>query len=83
MGLAQVTLPGTVAVIKADLRRMSTASGGAFPGCSSLSEIALPPNLTEIGAHAFRKCTSLSKITLPPNLTEIVTKTFCWCTSLS
>ena len=37
----------------------------------SLSEITLPPNLTEIGECAFYGCMSLSEITLPPNLTEI------------
>ena len=38
-----------------------------FRECSSLSEITLPPNLTEIGKLTLGRCTSLREITLPPN----------------
>ena len=57
-GLAQVTLPATVAVIESG---EGGADGeGAFSECSSLSEIPLPlpADLTEIGPGAFyRRCT--------------------------
>ena len=64
-------------------RRAVVVGPSAFLGCTSLSEIALPPNLTEIGAAAFRKCTSLSEIALPPNLIEIGQYAFSDCTSLT
>ena len=38
----------------------------AFAGCSSLTEIALPPTLTAIGRYAVACYTSLNTITLPP-----------------
>ena len=72
-----------VTVPKGGFFRTTTMKRQAFAGCSSLAEIALPPNLTEIGEFAFQGCTSLSEITLPPNLTEIRASTFQWCTSLS
>ena len=36
-----------------------------------MSEIALPPALTEIEQHTFAGCTSLSEIRLPPTLADI------------
>ena len=56
---------------------------GRGPLSRSLSEIMLPPNLTEIERSAFNQCTSLSEIALPPNLTEIGDFAFRFCTSLS
>ena len=96
-GLAQVTLPASVTMIEAgdwvhfdeDDDEYDDEDGGggeergAFSGCLSLREIALPPNLTEIRNHAFHGCTSLSKITLPPNITKIGGSAFSRCTSLS
>ena len=52
---------------------------GAFSGCSSLSEIALPPNLTKIGGHAFQECTSLGDITLPAGPVDIGQNAFRDC----
>ena len=51
--------------------------------CAFLSEMTLPPNLTEIGHSALSGCTSLSEITLSPNLTEIGQHAFSECMSLS
>ena len=65
-GLAQVTLPATVAGIDSD--EVDDSYQGAFSGCTSLSEITLPPNLTKIGHFAFSGCASLIKITLPVGL---------------
>ena len=58
-------------------------AGSLLQGCTSLREITLPPNLTEIGRFAFSSCTSLSEIALPPNLTDIGGCAFSECTSLS
>ena len=48
-----------------------------------MSEITLPPKLTEIGENAFFECTSLADVTLPPNLTKIEDRAFFQCTSLT
>ena len=37
----------------------------AFDGCKSLTSIALPEGITEIGAYAFDGCAGLTSITLP------------------
>jgi hypothetical protein len=98
-GLAQVTLPATVVAIEAGAwvdfdedddeeedEEEDEDRGefrGAFSSCQSLSEIVLPPNLTEIGELAFCRCTSLTEIILPPNLTKVGLSAFDGCASLS
>ena len=54
----------------------------AFDSCSSLSEITLPPNLTEIETCTLYSCTSLTDITLPPNRTAIEWYAFWGCTDV-
>lgn len=34
---------------------------GAFEGCTSLTEVSLPPSMQEIGENAFKGCTGLTK----------------------
>ena len=50
----------------------------AFSGCSELTEIKLPPNLTTIGSYVFQSCKKLKKVTplLPDTLTSIGARTF-------
>ena len=47
---------------------------GAFAGCTQLTFITIPENITEIGANAFRGCTGLLSITIeattPPTIGE-------------
>ena len=90
-GLAQVTLPALVVVIEAggwvdvdedDIEEEDEDRGelrGAFSSCTSLSEITLPPNLTEIGKYVFYQCTSLSEITLPAGPVNIGRHAFAGC----
>ncbi|MBP3426364.1 MAG: leucine-rich repeat domain-containing protein, partial [Rikenellaceae bacterium] len=52
-------------------------------GCTSLTSITIPENVTEIGWSAFSGCTSLTSITIPENVTEIGMNTFEKCTSLT
>ena len=68
--LTTVLLPNTLMAI-------------AFNGCSSLTEIHLPDNLTSIGEGAFRGCSSLTGIHLPDNLTSIGRAAFSVCSSLT
>ena len=68
--LTTVLLPNTLMAI-------------AFNGCSSLTEIHLPDNLTSIGGAAFSVCSSLTEIHLPANLTLIEDQAFAYCSSLT
>ena len=68
--LTTVLLPNTLTAI-------------AFSGCSSLTEINLPANLTSIGESAFYDCSSLTEIHLPASLTWIGGYAFDQCTSLT
>ena len=61
---------------------VTSISGSAFPGCTSLTEIVIPDSVTSIGVFAFSGCTSLSKVDLPKTLTTIEAGTFRDCTSL-
>ena len=38
-------------------------------GCTSLTSITIPNNVTIIGSSAFEGCTSLTSITIPDNVT--------------
>ena len=68
--LTTVLLPNTLMAI-------------AFNGCSSLTEIHLPDNLTSIGESAFYDCSSLTEIHLPASLTSIGEYAFRGCSSLT
>ena len=68
--LTTVLLPNTLMAI-------------AFNGCSSLTEIHLPDNLTSIGESAFYDCSSLTEIHLPASLTSIGESAFRGCSSLT
>lgn len=62
---------------------VTSISGSAFSGCTSLKEIVIPDSVTSIGESAFSGCTSLSKVKLSNNLTKIEAETFSGCTSLT
>ena len=55
----------------------------AFYGCTSLTSIVIPDNVTTIGDFAFRNCTNLKSINLPDSLTSIGVDAFMGCTSLT
>ena len=61
---------------------VTSISGSAFSGCTSLTEIVIPDSVTSIGESAFSGCTSLSKVKLSNNLRIIQERTFSGCTSL-
>ena len=57
--------------------------GYAFYGCSSLTSLTLPSNVTKIGESAFEGCSSLTSLTLPSSVTEIGRSAFKGCSSLT
>ena len=60
-------------------------SGSVFEGCSSLTSIDIPANVTEIREGTFLNCTNLSSINIPADskLTTLGKAVFKGCTSLS
>ena len=60
--------------------KVKKIGGGAFIGCTKLTEIDLK-NVTKVGGDAFAGCTGLTKINLE-NVTEIGDWAFEDCTSL-
>ena len=55
----------------------------AFSGCSSLTSISIPNNVTSIGDYAFSGCSSLTSILIPNNVTSIGDYAFSGCSSLT
>ena len=43
----------------------------SFSGCSGLTSITIPYNVTFIGVYAFENCSSLTSITIPKSVTSI------------
>ena len=69
------------------LKSVTVTSGdifhGAFSGCSNLTNIELPNDITSIGEVAFADCHSLTSIVIPDSVTSIGTFAFVDCNSLS
>lgn len=53
-----------------------------FKYCQNLTQIALPPIITEIGANSFFECKSLYQISIPPSVKSIGNSAFEYCSSL-
>ncbi|PHQ78243.1 MAG: hypothetical protein COB66_09275 [Coxiella sp. (in: Bacteria)] len=57
--------------------------GSAFKGCTDLTSIKIPTNMTSIGYSAFADCTGLTSITIPNSVTSIEGHAFEGCTGLT
>jgi hypothetical protein len=55
----------------------------AFYGCTTLTGITLPKNVTTIGGSAFSICTNLTAITIPDTVKSIGERAFEECTGLT
>ncbi len=62
---------------------VSAIEGGAFMGCSRLSEVEIPEGITEILENTFMDCSSLNKVTIPESMNTIRAGVFCGCSSLT
>ena len=52
-------------------------------GCSSLTSVAIPNNVTSIESYAFSDCSSLKKLTIPNSVTNIGSSAFHGCSGLT
>lgn len=55
----------------------------AFYGCSGLTSLTLPSNVTKIGCYALSNCIGLTSLTLPSSVTEIGELAFLNCRGLT
>ena len=54
-----------------------------FMGCTSLTSVKIPSNVTVISNYAFSGCSSLDGVVLPEGLTHIYAQSFKGCSSLT
>lgn len=52
-------------------------------GCTNLTNIEIPANVTSIGAYAFQDCSSLENIEIPAKVETIGVYAFSGCTNLA
>ena len=53
-----------------------------YYGCSSLTSVNIPEEVTNIGREAFANCSSLTSVNIPEEVTSIGTEAFKNCTNL-
>ncbi len=63
-------------------RGLAIAYDGAFAGCTGLTSVELPENLTIIGCYTFSNCTGLSALSIPKSVTSIGNSAFYGCEDL-
>ncbi len=83
--LKTMATDGTLSVL--DLSGATAEEGyldmEAFYGCTKLTNISLPQNVTSIGYWAFYGCIGLTSVTIPNSVESIKTMAFFNCSSLA
>ncbi|MBR0142512.1 MAG: leucine-rich repeat protein [Ruminococcus sp.] len=74
----EITIPAEINVIP-----VTKIDWIAFSGCTGLTSINIPDNVTSIGEWAFLGCTNLTSINIPDGVTSIEGNTFAGCTRLT
>ena len=59
--LGTVTIPETI-TYNSEIYSVTSIGGGAFGGCSGLTEVTIPNSVTSIGSSAFNGCSGLTKV---------------------
>ncbi len=62
---------------------LTSIGDNAFGGCSGLTSVTIPNNVSSIGGGAFSGCSSLTFITIPNSVTSIGDWAFSGCSSLT
>ena len=62
---------------------VTSIGGGAFYGCSGLTEVTIPNSVTSIGNNAFYNCSGLTEVTIPNSVTSIGIDAFGHCSGLT
>ena len=77
-----VVIPEQV-VIEGESYTVEAIGDYAFDGCSELTSIELPSNLSQIGEYAFANCSSLTSVDIPERVSYIGRWAFSGCTGLT
>lgn len=62
---------------------LTSIAGGAFFGCSSLTSVMIPENVTILADDAFYCCSGLTSMTMPNSVEGIGSAAFWGCTSMT
>lgn len=68
---------------KAFINKAAEIKGGAFLGCTSLTNVIIGDSVTSIGRSAFSGCSSLASVIIGDSVTSIGSSAFGDCTSLT
>ena len=60
-----------------------TIGEAAFSGCSGITSVTIPNNVTSIGTMAFYECSGLTNVTIPNSVKSIGIGAFYGCSSLT
>ena len=66
-----------------DGRKVTAIEGGAFSGCSRLTDVTIPDTVTSIGFIAFQGCKNLKSVNIPDSVVSIGDIVFDNCPKLA
>jgi hypothetical protein len=78
--ITSVTFGSNVQVISGG---SSAYGSAAFKGCTGITSINIPDNVTTIGGYSFYKCSGLTSVTIGTGVTSIGGSAFYYCRQLA